>query len=129
MTDKPSKSDWEALAAKESRGKDLSRDPAIQAAMTKEKDKRTWFEWLTLYQMNRVTDGELVGAASPTDDAVRKAQLCEAYYFIGLELVRRKRNDDAKAFFTQAVETDAQRLSAFRGARVALQDLDTRTRK
>jgi methylmalonyl-CoA mutase len=26
MTDKPSKSEWEALAAKESRGKDLSRE-------------------------------------------------------------------------------------------------------
>ena len=26
MTDKPTKSDWEALAAKESRGKDLARE-------------------------------------------------------------------------------------------------------
>jgi tetratricopeptide (TPR) repeat protein len=107
-------------------GKDLSRDSAIQAAITREPDKRSWFEWLTLYQMNRVSDDELMKAADPTNDAVRKAQLCEAYYFIGLELVRRRKADDAKGFFTQAVETDARRLSAYRGARVALQDLDGR---
>jgi tetratricopeptide (TPR) repeat protein len=119
---------WRYAAAVRT-GKDLSRDPAIQAAIAKEPNKRTWFEWLTLYEMNRVSDAELLKAADPTNEAVRKAQLCEAYYFIGLELVRRKKTDDAKAFFTQAVETDAQRLSAFRGARVALRDLDGRAAK
>lgn len=116
---------WRFAAAVRT-GKDLSKDPAIVAAMSRESNKRNWFEWLTLYQMNRVSDGELLQAADPTNDAVRKAQLCEAYYFIGLELVRRKKTDDAKGFFTQAVETDAKRLSAYRGARVALQDLNGR---
>jgi tetratricopeptide (TPR) repeat protein len=119
---------WRYAAALRT-GKDLSRDPAIQAAIAKEPNKRNWFEWLTLYEMNRVSDAELLKAADPTNEAVRKAQLCEAYYFIGLELVRRKKTDDAKAFFTQAVGTDAQRLSAFRGARVALRDLDGRAAK
>jgi len=107
--------------------KDLTNDPAVKAALAKVADQRNWFDWLTAYEAGRVTDAELLGAANPKDEVARKAQLCEAYYFIGLEMLRRKKPDDARAFFAQAVETEAERLSAFRGARFALQGIEEDT--
>ncbi len=113
---------WRVAAAKRS-GKNLSSDPAVQAAVAKDPAMRTWFEWLTLHQLGKVDDAALLAAAIRRCHG-QKAQHCEAYYFIGLEMVRRKQMDDAKASFVQAVETEAERLSAFRGARMALEEIE-----
>jgi tetratricopeptide (TPR) repeat protein len=115
---------WRVAAAKRS-GKNLTNDPAVKAALTADPAMRTWFDWLTLHQLGKIDDAALLAAASPSDATVQKAQHCEAYYFIGIEMVRRKQMDDAKASFVQAVETEAERLSAFRGARMALKEIDT----
>jgi tetratricopeptide (TPR) repeat protein len=114
---------WRVAAAKRA-GKDLSNDPAVKAALSSDAATRTWFEWLTLHQLGKIDDVALLGAANPTDSAAQKAQQCEAYYFIGIEMLRRKQPDDAKASFVQAVETEAERLSAYRGARMALKETD-----
>ncbi|MBX3442265.1 MAG: tetratricopeptide repeat protein [Planctomyces sp.] len=117
------------LAAAVRTGQNLSSEPNVLAAVARPTAQRTWFDWLTLYQLGKITDGELLAAANPTDASVRQAQLCEAYYFIGLEMVRRKKTDEAQAFFAQALGTEAERLSAFRGARVALQGLEGQSRQ
>jgi len=115
---------WRVAAAKRV-GKDLSGDPAVKQALSAEPGMRTWFDCLTLHQLGTVDDAELLAAANPADAAAQKAQHCEAYYFIGIEMVRRKQPDDAKASFVQAVETDAERLSAYRGARMALREIES----
>lgn len=117
---------WRYAAAIRIR-KDLSTDPAVKAALARTPDQRTWFDWLTAFEAGQVTENQLIGAANPKDEIARKAQLCEAYYFIGLEMLRRKKPDDARASFLQAVETEAERLSAFRGARFALQEIEDDT--
>jgi tetratricopeptide (TPR) repeat protein len=114
---------WRVAAAKRS-GKDLSSDSSVRKALGVDPTMRTWFDWLTLHQLGKVDDVSLLGAVNSSDAAVQKAQQCEAYYFIGIEMVRRKQLDDAKASFVQAVETDAERLSAYRGARMALREID-----
>ena len=115
---------WRVAAAKRS-GKNLASDPAVKAAVASDQSTRTWFDWLTLHQLGKVEDVQLLAAAHPADATAAKAQQCEAYYFIGLEMLRKKQTDDAKASFVQAVETDAERLSAYRGARMALKEIET----
>jgi Tfp pilus assembly protein PilF len=115
---------WRVAAARRV-GTDLSSDPAVKKALETEPTMRTWFDWLTLHQLGKVDDVALLAAANPADSAALKAQQCEAYYFIGIEMVRRKQLDDAKASFVQAVETEADRLSAYRGARMALRKIDS----
>jgi tetratricopeptide (TPR) repeat protein len=112
------------LAAAARIGKDLSNDPAVKASLEKEEGQRNWFDWLTAFVAGKVDEARLIGAVAPADSAVHKPQLCEAYYFVGIETARQKSADDARPFFEQAVETDAQRLSAFRGARTALREMD-----
>ncbi len=114
---------WRVAAAQRA-GRDLTGDSAVQSAIRSNESMRTWFEWLTLHQLGKVDDVALLKAVSPSDVDAQKAQQCEAYYFIGLEMLRRKQLDDAKASFVQAVETEAERLSAFRGARMALREID-----
>jgi Tfp pilus assembly protein PilF len=114
---------WRVAAAKRV-GKDLSSDPLVRKAIEAEPTMRTWFDWLTLHQLGKVEDVALLAAVNSSEAAAQKAQQCEAYYFIGIEMVRRKQPDDAKASFVQAVETEAERLSAYRGARVALREMD-----
>lgn len=114
---------WRVAAAKRS-GKDLSNDPAVKKALSAEPTMRNWFDWLTVHQLGKVDDVALLAAVNSSDAAAQKAQQCEAYYFIGIEMIRRKQLDDAKASFVQAVETEAERLSAYRGARMALREMD-----
>ena len=115
---------WRVAAARRI-GKDLSSDPAVKAAISSEPAMRNWFDWLTLHQLGKIDDVALLAAANPADATVQKAQQCEAYYFIGIEMLRKKQTDDAKASFVQAVETEAERLSAYRGARMALREIET----
>jgi len=119
----PFLSPWRVAAAKRI-GKDLSNDPAIKKSIETESSMRSWFDVLTLHQLGKIDDAALLAAANPADATAQKAQQCEAYYFIGIEMVRRKQLDDAKASFVQAVETEAERLSAYRGARMALREID-----
>jgi tetratricopeptide (TPR) repeat protein len=114
---------WRVAAAKRT-GKDLSTDPVVKKAIEVDPAMRNWFDWLTLHQLGKVDDVALLAAVNSSDAAAQKAQQCEAYYFIGIEMIRRKQLDDAKASFVQAVETEAERLSAYRGARMALRELD-----
>jgi tetratricopeptide (TPR) repeat protein len=114
---------WRVAAARRI-GKDLANDPAVKKALAAESSMRTWFDWLTLHQLGKVEDVALLAAVNSSDATAQKAQHCEAYYFIGIEMVRKKQLDDAKASFVQAVETEAERLSAYRGARMALSAID-----
>ena len=59
---------------------------------------------------------------SQDDQEAQKAQLCEGYYFIGMELLRRDRQKDAIGYWKQATKSKLPKLSAYRGAVFALKN-------
>ncbi len=82
--------------------------------------QRDWVDTLILYQGGRVDESGLLAAIHPTDTTAREAQICEGYYFMGLEMQRRNRPAEARGYFQQAAQRNQGRLSAFRGAQLAL---------
>jgi len=93
---------------------------SYQETTAKPDGSRDWIDNLLMFQMGRVDVGSLLQSTSPTDANARAAQLCEGYYFIGVELQRLGRGDDAKAYFQKAIEKPLPKLSAYRGATLAL---------
>ncbi|TWT58443.1 lipoprotein NlpI [Thalassoglobus neptunius] len=93
-----------------------------QAIISKPAESRDWIDTLVLFQLGQVDAQSLLKAAHPDDKDARAAQLCEAYYFIGMELLRRDRQKDAVAYWKQSIRSELPRLSAYRGAVFALKN-------
>lgn len=106
---------WLCLAMVENGEADTARE-AMQAALDKPEEQRQWFDMVTLYLLGEINDGELLGAVNPTDQAVSQSQQCEAFFFIGRKLQSEGMNDEATAFFEQALQVGTPRLTAYRGA-------------
>ncbi|MBX3438958.1 MAG: tetratricopeptide repeat protein [Planctomycetaceae bacterium] len=103
-----------ALAGRE----DAARH-AFRAISEKAADQRDWFDLLTLFMMGRIEERDLLAAIDSQNTKLRDAQLCEAYYFIGLRLQKEKQGDP-KRYFQRAVESKATQLSAYRAAKLEL---------
>jgi tetratricopeptide (TPR) repeat protein len=84
--------------------------------------ERNWFDMIVLFQLGRISDGELLDAVAQGDERLKAAQECEAYYFIGLANQRAGKADEAEAFFRQALQTGASHLSGYRGAQFELNE-------
>lgn len=98
-------------------------DPqAYSAVLSKPETSRDWFDNLVLFQLGKVDAASLLQSTNPADQNARDAQLCEGYYFIGMELQRRGRSEDAVAYFKQAAQRKLPSLSAYRGAIFALEN-------
>jgi len=96
-------------------------DPAAYVEITsKPVDKRDWIDQIVLFQLGQSDAGSMLKAVNTTDENTKSAQLCEGYYFIGMELLRRGRDADAAAYFKQATANKLPKLSAYRGAIYAL---------
>ena len=108
--------------AAEVRSGSITQD-LYRETLTREADKRDWVDHLILYQGGRVDENALLAAVHPTDPKARDAQMCEAYYFMGLEMIRRNRPADARGYFSQAAQKKMGRLSAYRGSQIALRSL------
>jgi len=96
-----------------------SADQAYRSITEKPAEERDWFDLLTLYFMGQIEERDLMTSIEAEDASLRDAQLCEAYYFIGL----RRQTDgqgDAALYFRRAVESRATQLSAYRAARIEL---------
>ncbi|MCA9080770.1 MAG: tetratricopeptide repeat protein [Planctomycetaceae bacterium] len=91
-----------------------------KASLTKAEAERDWVDHIILYQGGRIDETGLLAAVHPNDDAAKVAQTCEAYYFIGLEMTRRNRAADARGYFQRAAQSKVSKLSAYRGALLAL---------
>lgn len=85
-------------------------------------DRRDWFDQLTLFLMGKIDEEELLGAADVDNPTQRDAQLCEAYYFIGLRRQKDGQGDPAR-YFRRAVESRSTQLSAYRAATIELSRL------
>lgn len=83
-------------------------------------EARDWIDHVLLFQLGKVDAQTLINGVNKADATARNQQLCEGYYFIGMELVRRNRPEDAQKYFQRATEYQFPKLSAYRGARYAL---------
>ncbi|WP_437230453.1 tetratricopeptide repeat protein [Planctomicrobium sp. SH661] len=98
-------------------------DASAYADITgKPAETRDWFDQVVLFQLGQTDAANLLKSTSANDEAARASQLCEAYYFIGMELQRRGRDGDAVAYFKQATQKKLPKLSAYRGSVYALQN-------
>lgn len=93
---------------------------AYQEILAKPETGRDWIDNLVLFELGRVDAKSLLQSAHPTDASIQSAQLCEGYYFIGMELMRRNNPKDAAAYFKAATKNQLPKLSAYRGALFAL---------
>ncbi len=87
-----------------------------QEVLNKPEAQRDWVDNVLLFQLGKLDATQMLQAVSSTDQAAREAQLCEGYYFIGVELQRRNRNADAVAYFKHAIQKPLTKLSAYRGS-------------
>lgn len=83
-------------------------------------EARDWVDNVVLFQLGQVDAPSLLKAVNTTDENARASQLCEAYYFVGVELLRRNRENDAAAYFKQATQKKLPKLAAYRGSIYAL---------
>jgi tetratricopeptide (TPR) repeat protein len=83
-------------------------------------DQQSWFDALTLHLMGNLSVEQLIGRVESRDARLKDAQICEAYYFIG---VRKQTSDpeEAAAYFRRAVRSQAKQLSAYQAAQLALE--------
>ncbi|MEZ6066444.1 MAG: tetratricopeptide repeat protein [Planctomycetaceae bacterium] len=82
--------------------------------------ERTWFDLLTLYLMGKIEEPALRAAMTNENADDRRKQECEAHYFIGLRNASRQQQAEARKHFEQALASDVQYLSAYRGAMYAI---------
>lgn len=93
-----------------------------QASIAKPEGSRDWVDSLVLFQLGQVDAATLLKSIHPEDKDAQKAQLCEGYYFIGMELLRRDRQQDAIGYWKEATRAKLPKLSAYRGAVFALKN-------
>ena len=111
---------WKLWSLAQSGKPDAAAEIAVPVASKPEKE-RDWIDALVLYLGGKISEKDLVNVVSATtDEKMKSAQLCEAYYFIAERRTKAK-DKDAQAFYKLALQTKANYLSAFRGAQYALQ--------
>ena len=92
------------------------------ASANKPEKERDWIDALVLFLGGKMSEQDLVNFVSKTtDEKMKNAQLCEAYFFIAERRNQAKDKTNATAFYKQVIQTKANQLSAFRGAQYALQ--------
>ncbi len=92
---------------------------SYQESTAKPEANQDWIDKLVLFQLGKLDAASMLQSVSSKDEGARNAQLCEGYYFIGMELQRRGRAADAQAYFKQATVNKLPKLSAYRGAMIA----------
>lgn len=107
------------LLACEIRTKQYQQE-SYQDTIAKKEGERDWVDSLILFQLGQVDATALLKSTHPTNADAKQAQLCEGYYFIGMELLRRDRKSEAIGYWQQAAQRKLPNLSAYRGAVFAL---------
>ncbi|MGE3314631.1 MAG: tetratricopeptide repeat protein [Planctomycetaceae bacterium] len=87
----------------------LGKDPAM----------RDWADRLLAYVAGTLSEADLRASLDPKDEAMKRAQTCEAEFFSALKKAREGNAEEAMAHYQKALDTGAKHLSAYRGAKVA----------
>lgn len=83
-------------------------------------DQQSWFDALTLHLMGNLTAEQLIGRIESRDVRLKDAQICEAYYFIGVGKLTSD-PEEAAAYFRRALRSQATQLSAYQAAQLAVE--------
>ncbi|MCA9108493.1 MAG: tetratricopeptide repeat protein [Planctomycetaceae bacterium] len=103
-------------------GQQAAANQAYAEIANKAPEMRDWFDTLTLFFMEKIDERELLTSIDSKDAALRDAQLCEAYYFVGLKLQQQGQGDPSR-YFRRALQAQAKQLSAYRAAQLALESM------
>ena len=106
-------------------GQQAKANREYQSLTTRPIEQQSWFDALTLLLMRKLTEEEIIGRVESRDVKLKDAQICEAYYFIGVT----KQADDpeqAAAYFRRALRSQAKQLSAYQAAQIALDEVSAR---
>ena len=111
---------WKYVALTRS-GQSEAAEAAFASLREKEPENLSWFDAITLLLMGDLEEDALLSRLESRDRQLRDAQVCEAYYFIG---VTKQTGDPEKAnaYFRRAVRSEAKQLSAYQAAQIALGD-------
>lgn len=93
-----------------------------QSSYSKPEASRDWIDSLVLFQVGQIDAATLLKSVHPDDEQAKAAQLCEGYYFIGMELLRRNDQQNAIGYWKAAIGKRLPKLSAYRGAVFALKN-------
>lgn len=103
-------------------------DASAYADITsKPAEARDWVDQVILFQLGQTDANQMLKSVNTDDEDAKASQLCEGYYFIGMELLRRGRDADAVAYFKQAIQKKLPKLSAYRGSIYALNNTSVKT--
>lgn len=109
---------WSVVMA----GKLDAIDAIAEPSEKKEEKDRDWIDEQVLFLKGQIAEKALVDFVEKTTDAkLKKAQLCEAYFFIAERRAQAGDKANATKFYEQVILTKENQLSAYRGAQFALQ--------
>lgn len=87
-------------------------------------EQQSWFDALTLLLMGELTEEQIIGRLESRDARLKDAQICEAYYFIGVTKLE-KDPQEAAQYFRRALRSQAKQLSAYQAAQIAVERTGT----
>lgn len=95
-------------------------------SLTKAADKRDWVDHLVLFLADKSTEQDVVNAADHKEDAMKQAQLAEAFYFCAEKRAVANDPGGAAQYYQQSLATKQAHLSAYRGSQFALKKFTTK---
>jgi len=111
---------WHYLAAQSGNG-------ALPAGAAEPADvdisKERWPIKVMVFLTGSISEQKLLESVKQDDLKLKKAQTCEAHFFIGQQALMAGQDKKAREHFQLAVQTKANRLSAYRGAKFALRQM------
>ena len=106
------------VAALEELGRGSEAKTRFASDLQKPAQQWDWIDHLLAFQLGRIDAEALTTVAGKSPEPAQRA---EAEYFIGRRLAQEGQAAEAQAAFKRAVDTGAAHLSAYRGAKLALQ--------
>lgn len=106
-------------------GQATSVDGVVAEILRKPADNRDWVDDLLVFLAGKSTEQDVVNAADDTDANLKKAQLCEAFFFCGEKRTVAKDPGGAAQYYKQTLDTKQNHLAAYRGAQFALKQFPT----
>ena len=111
---------WHYLAAQAGNG--ATPAGATQLANV-DVSKERWPIKVMVFLTGSLSEQLLLAAVEQEDLKLKKAQTCEAHFFIGQRALLAGQDKKARQHFQLALQTKANRLSAYRGARFAMNQM------
>ena len=118
---------WQFLAITATNDVEQARTQFVRLLEKAEPDQQ-WTDSLVAFLAGNTDANALIGRAIAAGPDLTDARQCEAHYFIAQSLLEDGQRDEALRHFQLALDGGQRSLSAYRGAVVALRQLQTRRR-